>query len=179
MQKDCRSNPCHVQWPECGGLSGTIPACFALPRASDRHGWRECKRIVSGKDEALPLRPPLRTGHESHPSSGSSHSSAPRGGTEQLLGIYRNSSSGEVRRPRRVERGCHASYLDVSLNRDGHGTEEPKALMSTIARLLRGKYPTPVSLYVKVFLSNPTGTFHGVSTHSPLPEESPNLRVYR
>jgi hypothetical protein len=27
----------------------------------------------SGKDEALPLRPPLRTGHESFPSSGSSH----------------------------------------------------------------------------------------------------------
>ena len=150
-------------------------SCFlstALPRSSTPCTW-------SGKDEALPLRPPLRTGRESHPSSGSSHSSAPRGGTEQLVGIYRGTASGEVTRPRGIERICRASYLDVSHNRDGHGTEEPKALICIVTRQLRGKYPTPVSLRVKVFMSNPTGTFHGVSTHSPLPEESPNLRVYR
>ena len=132
-----------------------------------------------GSGATLPPPRPLRTGRESHPSSGSSHSSAPRRGTEQRFGIYRSSASGEVRRPCRVERICHATYLDVSLDRDGHGTEQPQALGSAVTRYHCGKYPAPVSLYVKVFLSNPTGTFHGVSTHCPLPEEVPNSRVDR
>ena len=47
-------------WPEKGCCCNTVCTCALRPSKS-------------GKDEALPLRPPLRTGHESFPSSGSSH----------------------------------------------------------------------------------------------------------
>jgi hypothetical protein len=64
------------------------PACdiggLAVPGINDRISIRgesglpsrklfQPAERKSGKDEALPLRPPLGTGHESFPSSGSSH----------------------------------------------------------------------------------------------------------
>ena len=75
--------------------------------------WQGLSALSSGNSSALLRRRPLRTGHESRPSSGSSLSSAPWSGTGQSINVYRRSTSGKVRRPRRIKGiGCTA-YFDV------------------------------------------------------------------
>ena len=48
------------------------------------------------KDKALPLRPPLRTGHESFPSSGSSHFFTSGNRTLHLLDLFTIDSTDKI-----------------------------------------------------------------------------------
>ena len=98
-------------WPECGGLSGTIPACFSLPRASDRHGWRECIRIVgtilaldSSGTGAGSVR--SKVGVWSMPSSGGSRAGATGGGSAGKVRRYVRRSLGGIflNRPQSLSR---------------------------------------------------------------------------
>ena len=79
---------------------------------------------ASGSNGALLHRRPLRTVHESHPSYGSSHSSAPRGGTEQLDGFLHGVASLEVGLPIRIVGVGLGSNLDVPGDRYRHGPKQ-------------------------------------------------------
>jgi len=70
--------------------------------------------MESGSGNALLRCRPLRTGHESHPSSGSSHSSAPLSGTERANRMMiRGSTVSEVRLPSRIKWIRGTAYFGV------------------------------------------------------------------
>lgn len=79
---------------------------------------------------------PLRTGRAGHPASGSSHSSAPWCGTEQLDRKFCSSPANEVRGPHRIKRIGRSPDLDMSRNRDRHCAEEPNSAGVSISRTL-------------------------------------------
>jgi hypothetical protein len=122
----------------------------------------------SGSSSALLRRRPLRTGRESRPSSGSSHSSAPRRCDTELSyrAIY-GSTVSEVRYPLRVERIGQRADFYVSRDQDRHCAEEPKSVSLATNRAIRCKYRRPVSISLEVFISNPPCPFRRMSTHSP------------
>lgn len=142
------------------------------PRSSTPYSW-------SGSSSALLRHRPLRTGRASHPASGSSHSSAPRCGTEQLDGTLRSSTASEVRGPHRIKSISQSPNLDVSRNRDRHCAEEPKPAGAAISGTLRSKVPGPVPIDLEVPVPHPPCSFHGMSTLCPFPEQLPDVRVYR
>jgi hypothetical protein len=120
---------------------------------------------TSGSGSALLRHRPLRTGRASRPASGSSHSSAPSDGTGQST-IGRGSTTGKVRRPRRVKGICLTTYLHVPNNWNHRGSEQPNYSTGFGPR---GKRPSTMSLYVEVFVLHPTRAFRGMPTHSPFP----------
>src|ERR1017187_8944500 len=126
------------------------------------------------------VTPVLRTGHESRPSAGSSHSSAPRRCDPELpYGAIHGSTVSKIGYPRRVKGIGQRSDFDVPSDRDRHRTKEPKSVSIATNRAIRCEYPRPVSICLEVSISNPPCPFRGMSTHSPLPEQLPNLRVDR
>jgi hypothetical protein len=132
---------------------------------------------LSGKRVLLPARAPLRTGRASRLASGSSHSSAPWGGTGQPDGMFRGSTAGKVGRPCRVKRIGRSTNLYVTRNRDRHCSEQPKAGGAAASRTLRRKVPRPWSVCPEVSPPDPPCSFRGMPTRCPLPEQSPDVRV--
>src|ERR1022692_3483943 len=110
-----------------GGIAAT--SALSLPRAtfgcfSVAAPASSTPCSASGSNGALLHRRPLRTVHESHPSYGSSHSSAPRGGTEQLDGFLHGVASLEVGLPIRIVGVGLGSNLDVPGDRYRHGPKQ-------------------------------------------------------
>src|SRR5262249_15740320 len=127
---------------------------------------------LSGKNAPLPARSPLRTGRASHPASGSSHSSAPWGGTGQTDGMFRGSTTGKVRRPCRIKRIGGSANLDVARDRDRHCAEEPEADDAAVSpNFLRRKVPRPLSVCPEVSPPDPSCSFGGVPAQCPPPEQ--------
>jgi hypothetical protein len=141
--------------------------------------WALTQYNWSVSSGALLHHRPLRTGRAGHPASGSSHSSAPWCGTEQLDGTFRGSTAGEVSCPRPIKWISQAPDLDVSRNRDCHCAEEPKPAGTAPSRTLRSKVPGPVCICPEVPVLHPPCSFHGMTTHCPFPEQLPDVRVYR
>ncbi|MGF6971615.1 hypothetical protein QFZ94_000042 [Paraburkholderia sp. JPY465] len=192
-----------MSFTSCPSFVSCRAQCCEPPQASIpiRHGARftKCSRNLarlicrftispvsastlctwSGSSSALLRHRPLRTGRASHPASGSSHSSAPRCGTEQLDGTLRSSTASEVRGPHRIKWISQFPNLDVSRNRDRHCAEEPKPAGAAISGTLRSKVPGPVPIDLEVPVPHPPCSFHGMSTLCPFPEQLPDVRVYR
>jgi hypothetical protein len=120
---------------------------------------------MSGSGGTLLRHRPLRTGRASRPASGSSQSSASLGDTGQSF-IGRGSTTGKVRRPRRVKGVCLTTYLHVSNNWNHRG---PKQACYPAVFGPRSKCPGTMPLYVEVFVLHPTRAFRGMPTQSPFP----------
>jgi hypothetical protein len=125
--------------------------------------------LSSGNSSALLRRRPLRTGHESRPSSGSSRSTAPWSGTGQLINVHRGSTSGKVRRPRRVKGISQATYFDMPNDWNRRRAKKPPSLDNTSDFGLRSKYPVLVPHCVEVSLSYPACAFIGMPAQGPCP----------
>jgi hypothetical protein len=132
---------------------------------------------LSGSSSTLLRYRPLRTGRADCPASGSSHSSAPWGGTGQPDRTFRGSTAGKVGRPCRVKRIGRSTNLDVARNRDRHCSEQPPAGGAAVSRALRRKVPRPWSVCTEVSPLDPSCSFRGMPTRCPLPEQSPDVRV--
>jgi len=84
----------------------------------------------------------------------------------------------QVSGPQRII-GIHCTaYFNVSYDPNCRRREQPQPLAYAINSIIRRKHPVPCSFDVEIFLLYPFSTFHGVPTHSPSPQNSPNLRVY-
>jgi hypothetical protein len=131
----------------------------------------------SGSRSALLRRRPLTTGLASHPSSDSSHSSAPWVGTEQLYRTCRNATASELVLPCRAERIRPTANFDVPHNRDRHCAEESESVHDATDTACRSKCPRSGSFCVEVSISRPSRSFSRVPTSRPLPEQLPNVRI--
>lgn len=121
----------------------------------------------SGSSSALLCCRPLRTGHASRPASGSSHSSALRCcSTELLHGTLRGSTMDKIRFPLSNKRIGLCPDFDVPLDRDRHRAEELNRVATQSLR--HRKYPRTASVCVEVSLTNPACSFRRVPTPRPL-----------
>lgn len=129
-----------------------------------------------GSSGAL-LRRPLRTGRASHPASGSSHSSAPWGGTEQFDGTLRSATTSQVLGPPRVEGMRSPGHLDMAGDRHGRRAEDLQSDGCAVSCALRCESPRPCHSLPEVPSDDPPRSFGGVPAHGPPPEHSPDVCV--